>query len=157
MLGIIKKKLNNVLSIRALVSCRLYQNLCFLGFLGFSVSSIALDDGTWTYELDGDSVTVTGCHIACPNGSLIIPNIIAGKSVTHIGDYAFVDSSLTSVTIPDNVTHIGDGAFIANQLTSVTIPDNVTHIGRSAFAINQLTSVTFGIGVTHIGILAFNG
>ena len=70
-------QLHNAASVRALFSGRLHKIICLLGFLFLSVNSAALDDGTWTYELDGDSVTVTGCHIACPNGSLIIPNIIA--------------------------------------------------------------------------------
>ncbi len=74
---------NNMWLFRTLFTGLLIRKLCFLSFLFLSVNSAALDDGTWTYELDGDSVTVTGCHIACPNGSLIIPNIIAGKSVTH--------------------------------------------------------------------------
>ena len=36
------------------------------------------------YELNGDSVTVTGCSGTCPT-DLVIPNTIAGKSVTRIG------------------------------------------------------------------------
>ena len=108
------------------------------------------------YELNGDSVTVTGCSGTCPT-DLVIPSTIAGKSVTSIGNSAFRENQLTSVTIPDSVTSIGDNAFWFNQLTSVTIPDSVTSIGGYAFYGNQLTSVTIPNSVTSIGDGAFYG
>ena len=47
---------NNMRPFRALFAGLLIRKLCFLSFLFLSVNSAALDDGTWTYELDGDSV-----------------------------------------------------------------------------------------------------
>ena len=52
---------------------------------------------------------------------LIIPSKINGKSVTIIGEDAFENNALTSVTIPNSVTSIGQYAFAENALTSVTI------------------------------------
>ena len=65
-----------------------------------------------------------------------------GANLTTIGERAFENNKLTSVTIPNSVTTIGDYAFARNELTSVTIPNTITTIGGYAFAINKLTSVT---------------
>jgi hypothetical protein len=63
--------------------------------------------------------------------------------VTDIGDFAFADNVLTSLTFPDSITRIGYSAFLNNQLTNVAIPFNVISIGDSAFKLNKLTNVIF--------------
>ena len=80
-----------------------------------------------------------------------------GNTVTSIGEYAFADCSLTSVTIPNSVTSIGYYAFSGcSGLTSMTIPNTVTNIGSSAFeGCSGLTSVTIPDSVTSIGDFAF--
>ena len=91
-------------------------------------------------------------------GSLTIPSSVDGRSVTSIGDYAFLDcSGLTSVTIPSGVTSIGDAAFSGcSGLTSVTIPSGVTSIGDAAFSrCSGLTAVTISSSVTNIGRRVF--
>ncbi|MDR3337844.1 MAG: leucine-rich repeat domain-containing protein, partial [Treponema sp.] len=69
------------------------------------------------------------------------------SGVIGIGEYAFRDSQLTSVTIPDSVTSIGEAAFRGSQLTSITIGSSVTSIGAYAFLENQLTRVTMPANV----------
>ncbi len=50
--------------------------------------------------------------------------------VVGIDDYAFANSPITSITIPNSVTSIGNGAFNGcKSLTSITIPNSVTNIG----------------------------
>ena len=136
---------------------------------------------TWMYEQNGDgTITITGISPE-PEGSLTIPSVIDGCSVTGIGEYAFSDcSGLTSVTIPDSVTSIGAEAFsYCRGLTSITIPGSVTNIGTYAFsycsgltsvtipgsvavieggsfaACSELVSVVIGNGVTSVGNDAF--
>ena len=113
----------------------------------------------FTFEDNGSSITITGYT---GNGDAVdIPATINGKPVVSIGDSAFAENRLTSVTIPNSVTTIGKNAFAGNyygtgnRLTSVTIPNSVTTIGDYAFSNNQLTSVTIGNSVTTIGSGAF--
>jgi hypothetical protein len=59
-----------------------------------------------------------------------IPN-----TVKKIGDYAFTDCDLESITIPNSVTTIGYDAFYRCwYLTSITLPESLTEIGGYAFA-----------------------
>ena len=60
-------------------------------------------------------------------------DVIIPDSVSIIGDYAFSNDQLTSVTIPDSVNNIVEGAFINNKLTSVTIPSSVSFLEDGAF------------------------
>ena len=58
--------------------------------------SFAVDNGTWTYDINSDevSVTLTGCpKDDCPK-DVTIPSSIDGLSVTKIGDKAFINSTL---------------------------------------------------------------
>ena len=86
------------------------------------------------------SVTTIGERAFANNN---LTSVTIGNSVTTIESYAFDGNSLTSVTIPNSVTTIGSNAFRDNSLTSMTIPDSVTTIENSAFRDNSLTSVTF--------------
>ncbi len=86
-----------------------------------------------------------------------IPASINGITVVNIGDRAFWDNHLTSVTIPSSVTSIGEAAFYDNKITSVTIPSSVTSIGGLAFIRNHLTSVVIPSSVTSVGENAFQG
>ncbi len=57
------------------------------------------------------------------------------KHVTNIGTYAFAQSGLTSLEIPEGVTDIPLRAFYqCPELTTIVIPETVTNIGSSAFA-----------------------
>ncbi|MDR1398992.1 MAG: leucine-rich repeat domain-containing protein [Treponema sp.] len=76
-------------------------------------------------------VTITGYHGDAQD--VHIPDQINGLPVTAIGEEAFAEMPLTSVTIPNSVTNIGYGAFANTRLTSVTIPNSVTNIGDSTF------------------------
>jgi len=88
----------------------------------------------FTWQPDGSGgVIITGYR--GQGGALVIPGQINGHLVTVVGDEAFFNNRLTSVTIPDSVTNIGDRAFALNYLTNVSIPNSVTSIGVQAFTL----------------------
>lgn len=104
------------------------------------------------------SLTAAG-YVTNYNGEcttdLVIPTTIGGQSVVSIGNNAFSNTGLTSVTIPEGVIDIGGSAFYNTPLTSVTIPSSVTSIGPSSFRNTLLTSVVIPDSVTNVQWAAF--
>jgi hypothetical protein len=114
--------------------------------------------GQLLYETnaDGTSVTITGYTNTVPS-ALVIPTNINGLTITAIGGGAFAGiTDLTSVTIPSTVTMIGENAFADGGLISITIPYGVTNIGFGAFlGCESLTHAIIPESVTTIGQAAF--
>ncbi|MEP5617510.1 MAG: leucine-rich repeat protein, partial [Flavobacteriaceae bacterium] len=124
----------------------------------FSVSCPFITANGITYLITSTNPNTVSAIDNINTGAVTIPGTVdyfGSYTVTSIGDNAFEENQLTSITIPDGVTSIGDNAFRGNQLTSVTIPDGVTTIEDGVFNNNQLTSVTIPDGVTSIGDRAF--
>lgn len=143
----------------------------------FSLGSIHADI-TWNLSSDG-TLTISGTDM--PNydatpvmiagwdvseyaymyGSECVPwysqrdkikKVVIENGVTNIGNYAFYDCSLTSITIPESVTSIGVYAFwCCSGLTSINIPNSVTTLRAGTFACcDSLTSITIPNSVTSI-------
>lgn len=104
------------------------------------------------------------------------------SNVTSIGSFAFRNSGLTSITIPDSAVNLGTGIFEScvnlvtatmsntnkivpndifngcTSLTTVSLSNNTTAIGSSAFeGCSVLTSITIPDNVTHIAANCFKG
>ncbi len=165
----------------------------FFGWTGFK--SITEEEIAGTDDFEYEIITSTNPNTVRITGytgmatSVDIPGTITDGgieyTVTHIGDRAFFENALTSVTIPNGVTHIGNEAFrdsglsghleipnsvtsieddafnsrdVSAGLTSVTIPNSVTRIGQRAFAGNRLKSVTLPdkLEVLEGGVFANN-
>ena len=91
-----------------------------------------------------------------------LKSVIIPTSITIVGNLAFRDTALTSVTFlsPSQVTSIGEDAFSRTELTTIDIPDSVTRILFHAFyQSTKLVSVNFGSTPTcvEIGSAAFEG
>lgn len=157
----------------------------------------AVDGDTFTAQTE-DGVTLTfkvisetlktcevssNCIDATYTGAVTVPATANGYAVTKIGDYAFIESNVGSITLPNSITAIGNGAFsYTHNLQTMTIPSGVTDFGEGETFIyseslqsvvvsegvttipddfvNQcraLTSVSIPEGVTSIGVTAFGG
>lgn len=86
-------------------------------------------------------------------------SITLGNSITAIGDSAFINSSISSIVIPDGVETIGDCAFMnCSSLSSVTLGSNLTSLGDSLFLYcRRLASIDIPDGVTEMGSHIFFG
>ena len=125
-----------------------------LGLVFLFSSSFALGNAEFTYNVIDGGIEITGCVDGCPS-DLVIPEEINGLIVTRIGDYAFNESGLRNITIPDSVESIGAVAFAENLLSSVLIPDGLKVIEHFSFGGNKLVNVELPDSLTEIHGQAF--
>jgi hypothetical protein len=87
-----------------------------------------------------------------------IPSNYKNIPVTTIGDYAFSESEITKVVMPDSITAIGDYAFNFSWLITVTFSQNLISIGDGAFSYcKYLRDVVLPSSLTDVGFEAFTG
>ena len=124
--------------------------------LGGKTASAQTFNGLKYSVTTSNTVTITG-YTVNPT-VLVIPDAIAGLPVTTIGNYAFANSAVTSVTIPASLTSIQSNAFYqCTSLVSGALPAGVTSIGYGAFAYTALTNLLIPANLTSIGDGAFGG
>lgn len=139
-------------------------SLCAFMLLS-SGSFAASDPGSGLEFTDlGSTIRIDGCTGSCP-ANLVIPNNLAsapGKPVVEIADGAFdIGGSstgvITSVSLPSSLEIIGDRAFRDNNIASLTLNDGLADIRFGAFANNPFSSVSIPGTVTNIGLYVFSG
>ncbi len=89
-------------------------------------------DSLTTMDMVGNNLTSIGSYafFDCDN----IVNITLSNNFGAIGEHAFDDSKIQTVTVNGSLTSIGDYAFYnCESLTTITFPDNLTTIGSKAF------------------------
>ena len=128
---------------------------------------------TWNFNPSDSTLTINGKGIIPdyyysvwnPNNNPpwysfknTIATVVIGDSVTHIGNYAFIDcNALTSITIPNSVISIRDYVFCGcTSLSTILIPNTIKNIGDGAFyGCTSLISITIPSGVSGIGNRVF--
>ena len=87
-----------------------------------------------------------------------IPNKYNGYKIAYIGEYAFTDTSVTSVTLGANITEIKSHAFInADSLSETVLNDKVTAIPDYCFCnCTSLSTVEMNDKIESIGEFAFS-
>lgn len=109
-----------------------------------------------SYEVGEDGVTITG--MSGQPTEVVIPDTIAGKPVTAIGNGVFSGkTAMTRAAIPATVTSIGNNAFYNCQaLTKIDLPAGLTSLGERAFReCRALTEITLPAGIIAIPAEAF--
>lgn len=87
-------------------------------------------ESDFTYR-DGYGITITGYH--GDSETIVIPETIAGKTVTGIAYNAFQDCRAKSLILPKTITHVAQGAFVNCAFTSITFYDNIESIYNGSF------------------------
>ena len=124
--------------------------------------------GNLTWTLDGNGNLLISGKGAIPNvktapwrkNASKIKAVKLGKSVTAIGNYAFVGTTnLTSISIPSSIKTIGKSAFYKSGLKKVSGGAGLTSIGQSAFSgCSSLSSFSISSKkLSKIGAYAFKG
>ncbi len=107
----------------------------------------------FVYTVSGNNATIT--RYLGNDNNLVIPSTLNGKTVTAIGNNAFREFGIISLTIPNTVTSIGTYAFYQNSISSLTLSSGLQTIGDDAFHDNLLTTIEFPNGLVSIGARAF--
>lgn len=103
-----------------------------------------------------DGVTNMGDSMLCQFTNL--ESVSMTDSVTSIGSYLFVSSTLKRIKMSNCITAIDDFAFIdCKNLKAIVIPDSVQSVGRGIFRrCSSLVDVTIGKGLTELSADMFS-
>ena len=143
-----------------------------MAMLCISISTFAYDfsvNGIYYTKLsDGFSVQVSNKSTSSFQKSTYTGDVVIPKSVTHdglsynvtsIGKYAFYQSAVTSVQLPDGIVSIGERSFEgSSSMTSCILPSTVTSIGEAAFSdCTSLQNINIPKGVSTLNLETFYG
>ena len=78
-----------------------------------------------------------------------IPTKLNNRPVVSIGPYAFANSRVKTMKIPDSVKKIGQYAFYNSLLESIELPDHV-ELSEGAFAFTKIRSISLPNQLTEI-------
>lgn len=91
-------------------------------------------------------------------GAITIPATVYGYQVKAVGDYAFYQTHVKTINLPEGLTKIGSYAFHQSyELTSLVVPEGVTSVGYRAFYGTEIPSIILPEGMTQIDEWAFYG
>lgn len=100
------------------------------------------------YTADGKSLVAYPCG---RTGSFAVP-----EGVETVEKFAFSNSSLSEIILPDSLKAINDYCFFgAEKLESVTVPSSVRYIGYLAFSESGIKEAVLSEGLEEIGDSAF--
>ena len=92
-------------------------------------------------------------------GSITIPATVNGYRVTEVADYAFLQTNVKTITLPEGLTKIGSYAFSqCYNLTSLVVPEGVAKVESYTFNnSSKLESVTLPSSLKSLSNFMFYG
>lgn len=80
------------------------------------------------------------------------------ESLSIIEDYAFRNSKLTAITLPNNIVTCGVGAFFGSSIRNINLPNKMTNISYALFQhCRNLEVVYLGENIERLGEYCFDG
>jgi hypothetical protein len=130
--------------------------------------SVVIPDSVITIEDGGNPRGTFGGQIGAFSQNKELTRVALGNGLRTIGRYAFHDTGLTEINIPDSVTTIGihsftnggDGWVLTSRdggLAKVTFGTGLQVIGFGAFRNNSILELNLPSSLREIGNLAFCG
>lgn len=104
-----------------------------------------------------DSITKIEGYAFSDCANLAAVTFGANSGLTEIGNMAFSECrSLKSITLPGGLETVGNEAFSESGLTSISLPNSVKTLGTSVFdSCSALASIELGSGIQSIPNRAF--
>ncbi len=138
-------------------------------FYGSAITTINIPPsvktiGNWAFQnakltevVIPSSVTSIGkWAFGCNNNNPTLQSVIIEADITEIPQCCFyLQTKLTSLSLPEGITAIGDDAFCGCKISSLTLPSSLKTIGARAFSNNGITQLTIPNKVESIGNAAF--
>lgn len=107
------------------------------GLVKATVSGVDISDGMFRHCKALQTVSISGAKsigVAAFYGCEKLKNVTIPTSVTAIGEYAFYNTAIRTLTLPEGLLTIGDDAFRdCFSLNSVVLPSTLKTIGDGAF------------------------
>ena len=93
------------------------------------------------------------------SGSGAMADYAVGGAPWHValGTDKSAREKINTINLPNGLTHIGDNAFLQATVTNVIIPDTVISIGTNAFWNCNTIQTTLPASVQELGVTAFFG
>lgn len=122
-----------------------------------TIGNWAFQDAKLTEVVIPSSVTSIGkWAFGCNNDNPALQSVIIEANITEIPNCCFyLQTKLTSLSLPEGITAIGDDAFCGCKISSLTLPSSLKTIGARAFSNNGITQLTIPNKVESIGNAAF--
>lgn len=122
-----------------------------------TIGNWAFQDAKLTEVVIPSSVTSIGeWAFGCNNDNPTLQSVIIEADITEIPQCCFyLQTKLTSLSLPEGITAIGDDAFCGCKISSLTLPSSLKTIGARAFSNNGITQLTIPNKVESIGNAAF--